>query len=98
MTLHEFLEKLQNFWIEAIFSLLTGWIVIRQKFIRDEHNNMKEDIANLKLNHVELNTTLANVKKNQELMRDVQTEIRNDIKTLIGRRADDIKKAARWWK
>ena len=92
MTLHEFLEKIQSFWIEAIFTLLTSWVIIRQKFIRDEHNNMKNDIETLKLNQAALNATLENVKKNQELVRADVKETNRDVKILLGRRADDNKK------
>lgn len=87
-----FIDRIQDFWWQTLGALFASWVLVRQKYVRDEHMAMKQDIENLKLDHAKLDSTLANVKKNQELMRDVQNEIRADIKTLIGRRTEDKKK------
>ena len=81
------IEKLGNFWWEALASIAVGWFLFRQKFLKQEYETMKEKIATLEKQHVELSSTLNNVKKNQEIMRDTQQDIQKDIKTLIDRTA-----------
>jgi len=76
-------EKTQDQWFSVLASLAVGWFLFRQKLLKTEYNEMKSKIATLEKQHIELNTTLGNVKKNQELMRASQVEIQKDIKLLI---------------
>ncbi len=78
-----FSDKIAENWFSALASLLASWFLIRQKYIRDEHDGMKKSIANLERRQATIDATLDNVKTNQKLMRDTQNEIRTDIKTLL---------------
>ena len=94
MSFDDFIKFLTEIWWQTLAGLLTSWLLLRQKYIRDEHNTMKTDIAKLQKDHAVINSTLENVKTNQKLMRETQNEIRTDIKQLI--RMSSVKKG--WFK
>ena len=87
MNFTDILEKLNEYTWQMLVSLLGSWILLRQKYVRDEHNTMKEDIAKLKVDHEVLNTTLDNVQTNQKIIRADVKETNKDVKLLLARSA-----------
>ena len=84
-------------WISVVSSLLVGWFLLRQQFIRAEHKTIKEDIEFLKGEQIKINTILGNVTKNQKIIRADVKETNTDVKKLLARRKEDYIKRKRWW-
>ena len=76
-------DKILDHVFQGIAALLVGWIIMKHQFLKKDYDDIRKDIHNLETEHAELKATLANVKKNQELMRVTQQDIQKDIKELL---------------
>lgn len=89
-------EKVNDYWYQSLGTLLLGWLTFKHKVRQKEHEHMKTRVSDLELKCQSFTDAIAVTTQQQKEIKEVQTEIRQDIKTLISRTAEP-RKLKRWF-
>ena len=85
----------ENYWQEAIATFIVGWLLLKAQFKGDQESKMKDRIHQLEMQHVEMSTSLLNLKTEVGEVKSTQKEIQYDIKELL--RRSEIKPKKKWF-